>query len=197
MASGRVADVTFVVLVERARADSPEAAKAWDQLVDQYARLVWKVIRCFSFSEEAAWEAYQSTWLRAIERIGTLQDPTRFPGWLASIARNEALAVIRSTKKQVLAARVPEVEADDPPVGERVDRDAVRRAVRDGFGCLSAQCQGLLRLLAIDPALPYQEIERLLDMPHGSIGPTRRRCLDKLRMTAAVMALTDEGTAIP
>jgi RNA polymerase sigma factor (sigma-70 family) len=179
-------------LIELARSDSPDAGGAWDRLVRQYARLVWKVVRCFSLSEDEAWEAYQSTWLRAIEAIGRLEDTRRFPGWLATIARNETLGVVRARRKHTVADEGPEQPADDLPVDHGIHRDETRRAVRQGFGCLTPQCQALLRLISIEPSLSYDEIERLLDMPHGSIGPTRRRCLEKLRMTAAVMALTND-----
>ncbi len=82
--------------------------------------------------------------------------------------------------------------ADDaPPVGERLHRDELCRSVRQGFASLPQSCQDLLRLLAADPPVPYNEIERLLGMAHGSIGPTRRRCLEKLRNTAAMAAYLD------
>jgi RNA polymerase sigma factor (sigma-70 family) len=187
-------DAPSETLIELARGDSPDASRAWEQLVRRHARVVWKVVRCFSLAEEEAWEAYQSTWLRAIEHLGRLADTTRFPGWLATIARNETLAVIRVSRKHVPSTSVPDAASDDPPVGHDVDRAEVRDAVRRGFGCLSPQCQALLRLISIEPALSYDEIERLLDVPHGSIGPTRRRCLEKLRMTAAVLALTGDQT---
>jgi RNA polymerase sigma factor (sigma-70 family) len=187
-------EATSETLIEVARSDSPDAGKAWELLVQRHARVVWKVVRCFSLAEEAAWEAYQSTWLRAIEHLGRLQDTTRFPGWLATIARNETLAVIRVARRHVPSSDVPEAASEDPPVGHGVDRAEIRDAVRNGFRCLSPQCQALLRLISIEPALSYEEIERLLDVPHGSIGPTRRRCLDKLRMTAAVLALTNDQT---
>jgi RNA polymerase sigma factor (sigma-70 family) len=187
-------EATSETLIELARSDSSDARKAWELLVRRHARVVWKVVRCFSLAEEQAWEAYQSTWLRAIEHLGGLADPTRFPGWLATIARNETLAVIRSTRKHVPSDSVPDAVSDDPPVGHDIDRAEVKEAVRKGFRCMSPQCQALLRLISIEPALSYEEIERLLDVPHGSIGPTRRRCLDKLRMTAAVLALTNDKT---
>jgi RNA polymerase sigma factor (sigma-70 family) len=187
-------EATSETLIEVARSDSPDAGKAWDVLVDRHARVVWKVVRCFSLSEDQAWEAYQGTWLRAIEHLGRLEDTTRFPGWLATIARNETLAVIRVARRHVPSSTVPDGVSDDPPVGHDVDRAEAREAVRKGFRCLSPQCQALLRLISIEPALSYEEIERLLDVPHGSIGPTRRRCLDKLRMTAAVLALTNDQT---
>ncbi len=172
-----------------------DAEQAWRLLVERHVHLVWKVVRCFGLPTEASWEAYQSTWLRAIERLDTLRDPTRFSGWLATIARHEALAIIRARNKTMPSATLPEEATDDPPVGERLQRDEQRTAVRAAFALLPPSCQDLLRLLTADPPVPYAEIETMLDMSHGSIGPTRRRCLDKLRSTPPMVALfgSDEG----
>jgi hypothetical protein len=82
-----------------------------------------------------------------------------------------------------------EDRSTEAPVDEGLERREMDEAVRRGFQSLPARDQNLLRLLLADPPLPYRDIERLLDMPHGSIGPTRRRCLDKLGNTPAVAAL--------
>ena len=186
-----LSSLTSRELVELALGRGPEAKAAWDLLVSQYVQLVWKRIRSFDLPAEAAWDAFQSTWLRAIERLHTLQDPDCFPGWLATIARNETHAVIRTRNKQVPMPDGPEPRPDETPVDEPLQRHQLVAAVRDGFGCLSPQCRELLRLLSADPPVAYQEIARLLDMPHGSIGPTRRRCLEKLRETPALLALVN------
>jgi RNA polymerase sigma factor (sigma-70 family) len=165
-----------------------DAADAWGVLVEGHATLVWKVVRCFGLSKEASWDAYQSTWLRAVERLDTLRDPERFPGWLATIARREALGVIRTRNKLVPTADLTEPTADDPPPDDRPQRHELQQAVREGFARLPRECQDLLRLLSADPPVPYKEIEQLLDMPRGSIGPTRSRCLEKLRKTPPMVA---------
>lgn len=179
-------------LVGVAMGRDADAERAWRLLVERHARLVWKVVRCFGLPEEASWEAYQSTWLRAIERLGDLREPSAFPGWLASIARREALAVIRTRSKAVLSGSLPEPTADGPASDERLQRDELRTAVREGLARLSPACQDLLRLLTAEPPVSYVEIEKLLGMAHGSIGPTRRRCLEKLRATPAMATYLSE-----
>jgi len=171
----------------------PDAGLAWRHLVEGHVQLVWSVVRRFGLPVEAAEEAYQSTWL--VERIGTLRDPACFSGWLRTIAGNEALAVIRARRKVIPSGSLPEQPTTDAPPGDRIQRDELCGAVRQGFATLPGRCQELLRLSSIDPPVPYREIERLLDMSHGSIGPTRKRCLDKLRKTpalAAFLAMNDE-----
>lgn len=176
-------------LVPIASSRGCDADRAWRLLVERHARLVWKVVRCVGLPDEAAWEAYQSTWLRAVERLDSLRDPACFPGWLGTIAKREAVAVSRARTKLVPSDHLDDrTPADEPAVGERMQRDEACRAVREGFASLPKGCQDLLRLLTAEPPVAYQEIERLLDMAHGSIGPTRRRCLDKLRSTAAMVA---------
>ena len=166
----------------------PNAGEAWRLIVERHVDTVWKVVRCFGLSKEASWDAYQSTWLRAIERLETLREPQRFDSWLKAIARNEALAVIRARSRLVPTDDDPEGLSDEPAPGERLLRDEQKVAVRAGFAALPQQCQDLLRLLTAEPRISYDEIERLLGMKHGSIGPTRGRCLDKLRRTAPMAA---------
>jgi len=191
----RLSDLTSAELVELARSADVDAPAAWEQLVTRYERLVWKVVRCFGLSREASWEAFQSTWLRTIEKLDTVSDPERFSGWLATVARNEALSVIRGRQREVPAEDMVEITDAGPPPEEGLHRQELLDAVRQGFGCLGQPCQDLLRMLTIDPPLSYREIEEVLHMRHGSIGPTRRRCLDKLRQTPALMAyLAPEST---
>lgn len=179
-------------LVILAAGRGADAHGAWAVLVERHAQTIWKVVRCFGLPREASWEAYQSTWLRAIERLDTLQDPASFASWVGTIARHEALTVIRARRKlEPSAAPFDALTDDGPAVGERLHRDELCRSVREGFACLPQSCQDLLRLLTADPPVAYNEIERLLGMAHGSIGPTRRRCLEKLRSTAALAAYLD------
>jgi len=180
-------------LVAVASGRGTEAEHAWKLLVERHVQVVWQVVRCFGLSKEASWEAFQSTWLRAIERLDTLRDPDSFPAWLASIARREALGVIRARNKLLPVGQMPDEASTEAPLGERLQREEVVTAVRAGFADLPRQCQDLLRLLTVDPPVPYREIERLLDMRHGSIGPTRARCLDKLRKTPAMAAFLSEN----
>jgi DNA-directed RNA polymerase specialized sigma24 family protein len=73
-------------------------------------------------------------------------------------------------------------------------RAEMRQALRDGLAELPARDQWLLRLRSADPPKTYHEISKLLDMPVGSIGPTLRRCLDRLRETAAMKRYVTVGS---
>src|SRR4051794_17934735 len=176
----------------RAAADGDQAA--WDAVVDRFASLVWSVARSHRLSAADAADVSQTTWLRLAEHIGRLRDPDRVAGWLATTARNECLKVLRHAGRQI------PVDLDDyeppsttaPP--DRVlltdERDAVVWREFDG---ISPRCQQLLRLLLHEPAVSYQEIGDLLDMPIGSIGPTRARCLGTLRQRLGDAGITADA----
>jgi RNA polymerase sigma factor (sigma-70 family) len=187
--SRHMAEVAELV---RAAADGDQAA--WHGLVDRYNGLVWSVARAHRLSTVDASDVVQTTWLRLVENLGRLQDPERVGAWLATTARRECLRTLRHSARQVPTEEVPEVSADG-----RVDAallvDERDRALWQAFGGLSERCQTLLRILVADPPPSYEEIGAALDMPIGSIGPTRQRCLDRLRGLAEGegVSATDRG----
>jgi RNA polymerase sigma factor (sigma-70 family) len=156
--------------------------QAWDHLVDRFAGLVWSVIRGFRLGSADAGDVFQTTWLRLVEHAGRIQQPERVGAWLASTARHECLAVLRKGARYGGGEDVSEEIVDLRPGPDHAllteERD---RALRIALGQISERCQQLLRLLATDPAPSYVEVSVALDMPIGSIGPTRSRCLEHLR----------------
>ncbi len=68
-------------------------------------------------------------------------------------------------------------------------------ALREAFTHLPPCCQRLIAMLIEDPPAPYAEISARLGIPVGSIGPSRGRCLDKLRRYPAIAALVNAETA--
>jgi RNA polymerase sigma factor (sigma-70 family) len=163
---------------------------AWRELCGRLRNVVWKTIRSFGLYGADADDAYAATMFRLAEHLGGIRDPERLPGWVATTARNEALGTFRQRRRVVSVADVPEgAGVADPDALVRAElRDAVRRA----FALLDERCQQLLRILTADPPPPYDAIGDLLAMPHGSIGPTRRRCLERLRMQPPLRDLIEE-----
>jgi RNA polymerase sigma factor (sigma-70 family) len=158
---------------------------AWERLVDQYARLIWSITGEFKLVESDAADVVQTTWMRLIEHIDRIQHPERVGSWLAATARNECLRVLAARKRIVLA---PEDVAFDAPVeqGSEIDEAllAEERAevVRGAMAHLPQRWQRLMELLMADPPVSYAEISDELGLPIGSIGPTRGRCLARLRV---------------
>lgn len=178
---GRLAPAAAAGLV--ARAASGDAA-AWESLVHTYVGLVWVIARDHQLPPEDAADVVQVTWLRLVEHVDRLEDPERVGAWLASTARHESLRVLRRSRRELAVADLPELAAaaarelsgsQDPPSEELLDR------IADAFTSLPARPRALMRLLLMEPAPSYAEIASALDMPVGSIGPTRGRCLKALR----------------
>ncbi|WP_210440881.1 RNA polymerase sigma factor [Nocardioides xinjiangensis] len=158
---------------------------AWEQLVERYVGLVWRVTRGFNLAESDRADVTQTTWLRLYEHIDRLDDPSRVGAWLTTTARRECLRQVAFRKKVVLThgGDVFEAkEAPQPAVDEQLLAGERVRDVRAAIGQLPAHWQDLMYLLMADPPLPYSEIAERLCLPIGSIGPTRGRCLDRLRV---------------
>ncbi len=169
----------------RAAADGDRAA--WDQLVAGFAGLVWAVARGHRLPADDAADVFQTTWLRLVEQLPRVREPERVGAWLATTARRECLRVLRRADREpATQSDVLELTADDaPPVDDRLlrgERDEVLWRLLDSS---SPRCRELLRVLLADPPLAYTEVSTVLDMPIGSIGPTRRRCLENLRRRLA------------
>lgn len=169
-------------LVRRAAAGD---RSAWAALVDQYSRLIWAMTRDFRLAESDAADVVQSTWLRLLEHITRIEYPERIASWLATTARHECLRHLAASKRVVLVDDDNGLEASwahQPEVDERLLADERAQAVRDAMSRLPQRSQRLMELLMADPPVSYLEISDQLGLPVGSIGPTRGRCLERLRL---------------
>jgi RNA polymerase sigma factor (sigma-70 family) len=159
-------------------------AAAWDELVDRYTGLLWSVARGFRLPTADAADAVQTTWLRLVENLNRIDDPERLPGWLATTVRRECLRTLRRGRREGPTFDedgLPELPEDAEPLDAGLlaaERDA---ALWRAFETMSPQCRVLLRILMATPPPSYAEVAAALDMPIGSIGPTRGRCLERLR----------------
>jgi RNA polymerase sigma factor (sigma-70 family) len=172
-------DITEVV---RRAADGD--MRAWNRLIDQYGRLIWSIPVRFKLEESDAADVVQTTWMRLIEHIDRIDQPDRVGSWLAATARNECLRHMATRKRLVLVHEDQEFDSVDngPEVDEALLAAERAQAVREALTHLPPQCQQLLELLMADPPVTYAEISDKLGLPVGSIGPTRKRCLAKLRI---------------
>jgi RNA polymerase sigma factor (sigma-70 family) len=178
-------------LVTRARKGDE---RAWDALVDRYAPLIWSICRRYRLGRADADDVGQSVWLRLVDQLDTIREPAALGGWLATTTRRECGRVVRAARGPHAAPYPldPETIPDGQAEAARQDLLAAERhaALRQAFADLPPHGQRLIALLAADPPMPYAQISARLGIPVGSIGPTRRRCLDKMRRHPAVAALT-------
>lgn len=168
---------------------------AWDRLVDRFAGTVWAVARSYRVSPSDAADISQTTWLRLVENLDRIQQPDRVGAWLATTARRESLRVLRLSGRQIPNGDDMEVLPDSrQPVSSEHSLVVTQRAalVAGLVGQLAPRSAQLLRMLSADPPLSYKEISQSLDMPVGSIGPTRARALERLKKLALQAGLDPE-----
>jgi RNA polymerase sigma factor (sigma-70 family) len=175
-----VQSIAVADLVTRARDGDQEA---WDSLVERYLGMVHAICRGHRLGVDDAADVNQVVWLRLVEHLSRIRTPAAVGGWIAATARNECRRVLRLSGRVVLTE---DVDLDQPEQWDvAVDTGLLvyerDRALLDAFNRLGPRCQELLRLLMTDPAPSYDEVAAALDMPVGSIGPTRGRCLEQLR----------------
>jgi RNA polymerase sigma factor (sigma-70 family) len=172
------------------RAASEGDREAWNALVARYGGLIWSVARAHRLGDADAADVFQTTWLRLVEHLGEIRDPDRVGSWLATTARHECLRILRVGQRHVLTDGFELIEgSSDAGVDARLLTEERDAALWRAFARISERCRALLRMLAADPPPSYEEVGAALDMPVGSIGPTRGRCLEQLRERAAAVGI--------
>ena len=160
--------------------------RAWSVLVLRYRRLIYTIPYRMGLDPAEADDVFQVAFTRLAERIDRLERPERVRAWLVTTARRLSLNVV-TRRRQVEDPDVVLESAVDPDAlpGEEVERLEEQQLVRNALERLGGRCRELLTLLYYpeDPAgtASYETISERLGMPIGSIGPTRMRCLRKLR----------------
>lgn len=156
---------------------------AWDALVARFSSLLWGIARGHRLDTATAGDVVQTVWLKLVENLDGLREPAALPGWLSVTTRRECLRVMRmqGRAQPTDTDDLVTVEADVEPVDTAVLVEERDRSLWAAFERLGEKCQRLLRVLMADPAPSYEEASHALEMPIGSIGPTRARCLDRLR----------------
>lgn len=164
--------------------------RAWNRLVHRYSAMVGRVARGYRLTEGDVEDVVQAVWMRCFESLGRIRDPRALPGWLKTTAQNEALRVANARHRSeptdpIDLERLLGDDADPDGTG-RLLRAEADQVVRDGLAELTPAHRQLLLMLHNDSRPSYRDIGRVLGMPTGSIGPTRARCIAKLRQTLAV-----------
>jgi RNA polymerase sigma factor (sigma-70 family) len=164
---------------------------AWAALVQRFQRLIYAIPLRAGLDEDLAAEVFQRTFMRLLEQLHNLEQPDRVQAWLVTTAKRESWRQARRQRAEVSLVDSADVEAnplavevrDEAPLPDEViaeleDQSRLRRAVE----ALEERCRRLLLLLFYRPEpLPYTEVAAALGIPEGSLGPTRARCLNKVR----------------
>lgn len=157
-------------------------ADAWRTLVEAYSPLVWSVARRSGISPEDVADVYQTVWKIAVEQLHRLRDPARLGIWIGRITHFQSMRVLRGyyLTRRAMDRLQPDEETSETP-DQQIAALERRRTVHAAKARIGDRCRLLLEQLYYEsPSPSYAEISARLDMPIGSIGPTRARCLKKL-----------------
>ena len=183
-------------LVTRARHGDQ---RAWDDLVERYAPLVWSICHRYQLKSADAEDVHQTVWLLLVSQLNKIRDPVALPGWLATTTRRECVRVLRAARGPHADGSGPDVETIPDQQAEMADQELLvaerHAALREALARLPPGCQRLIGKLIEDPPLTYAQISASLSIPVGSIGPLRGRCLDRLRGDPVIAALIDADAA--
>jgi RNA polymerase sigma factor (sigma-70 family) len=139
------------------------------------------VARAQGLDETQAADVVQTAWLELVRRLADIRSPQALSAWLVSTTKREAWQVRRRGRRTVHSDELAEVADDAPDLSERLVTDERDRVLWRHFQRLSERCRELLRIVAMVERPDYTTVSQALGMPRGSIGPTRGRCLEKLR----------------
>ncbi len=189
-------DPSVIALVARVCGGDQEA---WNEIVERYAPLVWSICHRYQLGRQDIDDVGQSIWLLLVENIRGLREPAALPGWIATATRRECLRVLRAGRHQDPGGLPPEdlmlPDQSDVMIEEELFEAQRNIAFRAAFAELPQGCHDLLSILMTDPPPGYAQISETLQIPVGSIGPTRARCLQRLRRSphlAAFLADQDQ-----
>jgi RNA polymerase sigma factor (sigma-70 family) len=157
---------------------------AWSGLIDKYKNLIFSIPIRFGFSEEDSADIFQLVCTDLLAELPRLREPKALPAWLIQVARNKCFH-----RKQALQRNpVQEIDDLDPPAASIKEPENLiaqlqqEQLVREALSELSPQCRQLVQMLFFEnPPRPYEEVAKELKLATGSIGFTRRSCLQKLR----------------
>ena len=156
---------------------------AWTQLVAKYERLIYSVTRALCPEPEDCADVFQYVCLALYENLDRLRSDQIIPAWLITVARRQSYAVIRARKPYI------SIDANEVRMENAVAQIEKEFEIEQALARIDARCQKLIRFLYFDAREPsYAEIAAELGLPAASIGPTRARCLEKLRKS-----LSDES----
>jgi len=156
-------------------------ASAMEDLFRAVRPWLYSIGRACRLSTYSADDVVQNTMAVALTHLPRLRDPDAGLAWLSVIARREAIRLSREER------RTDPIGDRDASTGGSEDPEQIalaRLACNDVFRALQQlpeRERKLLIFLFFDGGRDYASIARELNMPIGSIGPTRQRGLRKVR----------------
>ena len=170
-------DVEALVLASR---DGNQ--RAWGALVERLSPLVWGVARSYGLDHQDSVDVSQTTWLQFARHVGSLQEPKKAPGWLATTARRECLRMVKAQRRETATSNVELAMFGAANFSDSdADADAERRILWDAVNSLQENCRLMVRMFLADPPPSYETVAESLGISVNAVGPKRSRCLSHLR----------------
>jgi RNA polymerase sigma factor (sigma-70 family) len=156
---------------------------ALHEVVRELDPLLWHVARSQGLAADEAADVVQTTWLELLRRLSEIRSPGALTAWLVTTTRRDA---IRRDQRQRVRAQasgdaLDSVADAQPDPTERLIARERTQVLAEHFRRLPQRCRALLRVVANVERPDYDVVAQALGMPRGSIGPTRGRCLARLR----------------
>jgi RNA polymerase sigma factor (sigma-70 family) len=169
-------------LIRGCREGKPDA---WKRLLNKYERLVFSVPVSYGLSDDAAADVKQLTFVSLIRSLDRLQEDSRLGAWLVTVARHHTWRLLDRNRRETAIEGVGHTEdavlLTNDGAGT-IEHWELAEWLNNGLSLIGGPCRDLLLALYFDPEQPsYAEVAARLDMPVGSIGPTRARCLQRLK----------------
>ena len=158
-------------------------ARAWQRVLDRYERLVFSIPRSYGLSRADAADISQITFTILMQSLDSLAEDSNLGGWLATVARRHAWRLIEQSRRESVGREEDIAESATLLGGEKPsERWETIDWLQQGLSKVGDPCRKLLTALYFDERQPsYAEVAERLDIPVGSIGPTRARCLGRMR----------------
>lgn len=158
-------------------------AHAWERLLDKYERLVFSIPLNYGLTPEDAADVTQITFTILLQSLATLSEEVRLAPWLSIVARRHTWRLLARHRRE--AINPSEDIAGNEAFGGAVDHTKHLELIdwlNRGLNLLEERCRKLLLALYFDSEQPsYAQVAERLNMPVGSVGPTRARCLEQMK----------------
>lgn len=151
-----------------------------ERLVELLNPTLWHLARACGLSRVDSEDVIQTAWLRMVDKATTIREPTTVLAWLGTTLRREAWRVRGASRRELPGVMIEDLDPTPGP-DELAVLDLASRVLWRHFSALNPRCQALLRVVSQGGRPDYASLCEALDMPVGSIGPTRGRCLAALR----------------
>lgn len=157
---------------------------AWSTLIARYDRLLYYILRQYGLPPEEIVDIIQLTFMNLLEKIDTIESSYNVKAWLKTVAKRQAWRYLDKRRREDVGATINAAEIDVPDYmdTDAIDRNQQNALLHESIHKLNDRCRELLISLYFDDPTPsYEILAESLDMPVGSIGPNRARCLQKLK----------------